>query len=186
MDVHTDDGGDGSLHRLVHVARIECRLQPLLRLPRLHEDDAHGAHVGRGWSHLRQVVDLLEQCVLHGLVQPDAVRPGFAENEVQIFAAQHVAHVDPLLEIRRVDPGGAYRALIETFAQPYAGPLRISTPRTTGLTDGVYCPTPRKLYQGKELLMLQADAQAARPLRVPEAADLKTRIRVSGVPLGVP
>ena len=34
--------------------------------------------------------------------------------------------------------------------------------------------------------MLQADAQAARPLRVPEAADLKTRIRVSGVPLGVP
>ena len=45
---------------------------------------------------------------------------------------------------------------------------------------------PRKLYQGKELLMLQADAQAARPLRVPEATDLKTRIRVSGVPLGVP
>lgn len=45
---------------------------------------------------------------------------------------------------------------------------------------------PRKLYQGKELLMLQADAQAARPLRVSEVADLKTLIRVSGVPLGVP
>ena len=45
---------------------------------------------------------------------------------------------------------------------------------------------PRKLYQGKELLMLQADAQAVRPLRVPEVADLKTLIRVSSVPLGVP
>src|SRR5262249_26773918 len=98
-DVHAEDGGYGGLHGLVHVAGVERGPQPLLRLPRLHEDDAHRAHVGRGRPHLRQVVDLTQQGVAYRPVLPGVVRPGFTEKQVQTFTTQHAPHAHRLASL---------------------------------------------------------------------------------------
>src|SRR5271157_6079934 len=53
-------------------------------------------------------------------------------------------------------------------------PPHLKSPPASGTPNEVPDFWESAVYQGKELLMLQADAQAARPLRVSEVADLKT------------
>ena len=82
-DLHGDDCGDRGGHRLGHVAGVERGLQLFLGFLRFDELDAHGTHIGRCGTEFGKIVSPPQQRIINRLVPPSAMRPGFAEDQVQ-------------------------------------------------------------------------------------------------------
>jgi hypothetical protein len=88
LGVVSDDSGHGRGHCLVHVARAERRLQPLLCFAAAQKQHARRAGVHRRGRPFHQLVELAQLFVADGLRLPAVLRPGGAENQIHAFGAE--------------------------------------------------------------------------------------------------
>ena len=130
------------LHRLLGVARRQRRQQPLLGLGRAQEEDACRAAVGAGRAPFHQLVELEQQVVADGLVEPDVVRPGAAEQLVECLVVQGVVHVDLLRVFKRdgrraPQPGRGQRPPLRQASDGPQGPPDVQ-PQFSCVTNLVF------------------------------------------------